>query len=120
MFTDKSDVKFRYDVALVFLKQDAVLNEKVKLASLPNPNQECPSGNSLIISGWGSDWSNLSNPRPDIPILRAVKQGCLDITKCERLDPLRDKDIVLCVGDEEDLRSSTGPGDSGGMLFSKV
>ena len=60
MFSGKSEEFVRYDVGLVFLKQDAILNEKVQLASLPDSNQDCPSGNNLIVSGWGADPFNLN------------------------------------------------------------
>ena len=113
MFSGK--INYRYDVALVFLKQDAILNEKVKLASLPDSNQDCPPGNNLIASGWGSDPFHIDYY---VHILRAVKQGCVDIEKCIIIKP-EDKDIALCVGDEKDFRNAVWHGDSGGKMFLK-
>ena len=103
------------DIGLVFLEQDAVLNDKVQLASLPDPNQECPSGNSLILSGWDKD---PFTPSRDPHILWAVKQGCLDIEKCNRVtDPHECNKDILCIGDEGEPRNSVGSGDSGGKMF---
>ena len=103
------------DIGLVFLEQDAVLNVKVQLASLPEPNQECPSGNSLILSGWGKD---PFTPSRDPHILWAVKQGCLDNEKCNRvIDPHECKKHFLCVGDEREPRNSGFQEDSGGKMF---
>ena len=106
-----------YDVALIFLKEDAILNDNVQLASLPQSNQDCPPGNSLTLSGWGSD--------PTIPfhpghyILWAVKQECLDIGECDRFGSLTDKNIILCVGDRTNPRNSGFRGDSGGKFLMK-
>ena len=112
--------QYPYDVGLIFLENDAILNEKVQLASLPYPNQDCPSGNSLILSGWGDD---PFMPLRDPHILWAVKQGCLDIEKCNRLDATDatdiEKSLVLCVGDEREPRNSGWFGDSGGEIFVK-
>ena len=115
MFSGKSEEFVRYDVGLVFLKQDAILNEKVQLASLPDSNQDCPSGNNLIASGWGADPFNLN---PYVHILRAVKQSCVDIEKCTIIKP-EYRDLALCVGDEKDFRNAIWHGDSGGKVFLK-
>ena len=96
------------------MEHDAVLNEKVQLASLPDPNQDCPSGSSLIVSGWGY------NPFKHRPphILWAMKQSCLDIERCNRVtDPHECKKDILCIGDEGEPRNSVGSGDSGGKMF---
>ena len=94
------------------------MNENVQLASLPYPNQDCPSGNSLILSGWGED---PFTPFRDPHILWAVKQGCLDIEKCNRLENATAiiKSLVLCVGDEREPRNSGFFGDSGGKIIVK-
>ena len=103
------------DIGLIYLEQDAVLNEKVQLASLPDPNQDCPSGNSLILSGWGKD---PFTPSRDPHILWAVKQGCLAMEKCNRVtDPVKCKKDILCVGDERNPKNSGFNGDSGGKIL---
>ena len=99
-----------FDVGLIFLKEDAILSKDVQLAYLPNCDEECPSGNSLTLSGWGFDpFKNESHH-----ILWAVKQECLDIKKCDLFDYLRNSGPVLCVGDKNDPRNSGANGDSGG------
>ena len=111
------DVMSGYDVALIFLKEDAVLNAYVQLASLPRSNQDCPPGNSLTLSGWGDD-----PLRPNWPArhtLWAVKQECLDVGECDRFGSLKDPSIILCVGDKTDPRNSGFHGDSGGKIFTK-
>ena len=111
------NLTYGYDVALIFLKEDAILNDNVQLASLPQSNQDCPTGNSLTLSGWGSD--------PTIPfhpghyILWAVKQECLHIGECDRFGSLTDKNIILCVGDRTNPRNSGFRGDSGGKFLMK-
>ena len=77
------------------MEQDAVLNEKVQLASLPDPNQDCTSDNSLILSGWGKD---PFTPSRDPHILWAVKQGGLDIENCNRVtDHMNAKKIFFVL-----------------------
>ena len=98
------------------------MNEKVQLASLPYPNQDCPSGNSLILSGWGDD---PFIPSRDPHILWAVKQACLEIEKCNRWNRLdnatvMEKSLALCVGDEREPRNSGFFGDSGGNCLLNV
>ena len=115
MFSGKQDEYYRYDVGLVFLKQNAILNEKVQLASLPDSNQDCPPGNNLIASGWGYDPFHIDH---NVHILRAVKQGCVDIEKCTIIKP-QYRDLALCVGDEKDFRNTVWRGDSGGKIFIK-
>ena len=102
-----------FDVAIIFLKEDAVLSKNVQLALLPEANEACPTGNNLILSGWGLD------PYKGVHhhILWAVKQACLDVTKCDRFDSLEDKGLILCVGDKKDPRNSGFHGDSGGKIF---
>ena len=109
---------YGYDVALIFLKEDAILNDNVQLASLPRTNQACPPGNNLTLSGWGRD--PLRPNRPAHNILWAVKQECLDVGKCDRFGSLTDKNIILCVGDKADPRNSGYRGDSGGKIFDQV
>ena len=119
---DFKEVSSGYDVALIFLKEDAILNANVQLASLPRSNQDCPPGNSLTLSGWGRDPLCDSYVDPNCPerhILWAVKQECLDVGKCDRFVSLKDKSIILCVGDKTDPRNSGFHGDSGGKIFTK-
>lgn len=101
----------------MILKEEAILNEYVHLASLPKRYEECPSGNSLTLSGWGKDPYN--NDEEHF-ILWAVKQGCLNVEKCDRLALLEDKSLILCVGDEQEPNNSGYHGDSGGSNSSKT
>lgn len=106
-----------FDVGLLFLQQDAILNEKVQPAFLPKLDEGCPSGKSLTLSGWGADPYLLSSGQPrDTNILWAVKQECLDIKNCDRYDFLTNNGPILCIGDKEDPRNSGWHGDSGGPL----
>jgi len=106
-----------FDVGLLFLQQDAILNEKVQTAFLPKLDESCPPGKSLTLSGWGADpyLSDLGQPR-DTNILWAVKQECLDIKNCDKYDFLTNDGPILCIGDKEDPRNSGWHGDSGGPL----
>ena len=112
------NLTYGYDVALIFLKEDAILNDNVQLASLPQSNQDCPPGNSLTLSGWGTDPTIPRCPPHCTPhnALWAVKQECLDIEECDRFGSLTDKNIILCVGDKTNPRNSGFKGDSGGKF----
>ena len=112
-----------FDIGLLFLQQDAILNEKVQPAFLPKLDEECPPGKSLTLSGWGADpYSySLGQPREVFlhHILWAVKQECLDIKNCDIYDntTITNSGPVLCIGDKEDPRNSGWVGDSGGNFL---
>ncbi|XP_030634121.1 elastase-1-like [Chanos chanos] len=53
-----------YDIALLRLSNEAVLNSNVQLALLPPSGQVLPHNNPCYITGWGrtsSDWGQLSS-----------------------------------------------------------
>jgi len=106
-----------FDVGLLFLQQDVILNEKVQPAFLPKLDEGCPAGKSLTLSGWGADpyLHSLGQPK-DHHILWAVKQECLDIKNCDFYDFLTNDGPILCIGDKEEPRNSGWHGDSGGPL----
>jgi len=101
-----------YDVALIFLEEDAILSKDVQIASLPQNDEKCPLGNVLTLAGWGKDPQSFENHFT----LWAVKQECLDINKCSRFNHLRNDGPILCIGDKNDPRNSAFYGDSGGPL----
>jgi len=103
---------YGFDVALIFLEEDAILNKDVQIASLPQNDEKCPPGNVLTLAGWGKD----PYLKEDHHLLWAVKQECLDINKCNRFSYLANDGPVLCVGDKNDPRNSGFKGDSGGPL----
>lgn len=99
------------DYAIIVLKREVTLNKDVQLANLPKPDALCPTGKVMIVSGWGYDFYNLTRNEDK---LYAVKQQCLDISKCPFY--IGDPKYALCVGDLADPDNSACGGDSGGPL----
>ena len=93
------------------LQEKVILSNNIQLANLPNNNAPCPSGKSLILSGWGRD---VSRPYRSRRYLWAVKQECLNITECPKY--VGKEDLMLCVGDPENSLNSGCMGDSGGRV----
>ena len=113
------DTDEAFDVALIFLEEDAILGKDVQLASLPQLDENCPPGNVLTLAGWGAD-PYLGDPPLDPyyhPILWAVKQECLDINQCNVFSHLSNDGPILCVGDKNDPRNTAFFGDSGGKII---
>ena len=88
------------------------MNKDVQLANLPKPDALCPTGKVMIVSGWGYDFYNLTRNEDK---LYAVKQQCLDISKCPFY--IGDPKYALCVGDLADPDNSACGGDSGGNII---
>ena len=91
-----------------------MLGDKIKVASLPEPNESCPTGKNLVVSGWGQD---VTRPLRSLDKLWAVGLKCLDPSSCPRLNDMNPKTNMICAGDPERLLSSACYGDSGGMLY---
>ena len=95
------------------LKDEAVLNDYVKIVNLPKANAGCPRGKQLIVSGWGKD---RYTPKRKTERLWAVLQECLPHDKCKMI-PEKLKNFFLCVGDATQTTNSACRGDSGGNIF---
>ena len=90
------------------------MNKNVQLANLPEPDALCPTGKVMIASGWGYDmFRNRTYWKREK--LWAVKQQCLDISKCPLY--VGDQKYALCAGDPDEPRNSACNGDSGGNLI---
>lgn len=91
-----------------------MLGDKIKVASLPEEDEPCPTGKHLVVSGWGQD---VTRPLRSLEKLWAVGLKCLDPSSCPRLNDMNPKTNMICAGDPERLLSSACYGDSGGMLY---
>ena len=105
-----------YDIAVIVLKDEVATSPTIEIAHLPSANAPCPTGRSLVTSGWGKD-----NMRPlrSLEKLWAVSQECLDLSSCPILDAgpgVNPKTNMICVGDSENPLNSACVGDSGGNL----
>ena len=103
-----------YDIGVIVLKDKVVLGDKIKVASLSEENESCPTGKHLVVSGWGQD---VTRPLRSLDKLWAVGVKCLDPSSCPRLNDMNPKTNMICAGDPERLLSSACYGDSGGMLY---
>ena len=101
-----------YDIGVIVLKDKVVLGAKIKVASLSEENESCPTGKHLVVSGWGQD---VTRPLRSLKKLWAVGLKCLDPSSCPRLNDMNPKTNMICAGDPERLLSSACYGDSGGM-----
>ena len=98
------------DFSILTLKGTIDLNENVKIAKLPKPNEACPPGRHLIASGWGM-------PKYEMDMnneLWSVAQECLDKSLCPWYKG--NKELILCTGDSEQITNSLCYADSGGAL----
>ena len=93
------------------LKEKAIFSSSIQITNLPERDAGCPSGKSLVSSGWGFD---RTRPYRSHRYLWAVKQQCLSNDKCP--DHARFEGAMICVGDDEDSRNSACNGDSGGKV----
>ena len=109
-----------YDIAVIVLKEEVTTSATIEIAHLPSANAPCPTGRSLITSGWGKD---KMRPLRSLEKLWAVSQECLDLSNCPRLDAgpgVNPKTNMICVGDSENPLNSGCVGDSGGNLNHKL
>ena len=100
-----------YDLAFIVLKEKAIPSSTIQIANLPERDARCPSGKSLVLSGWGLDSTRFYRSKR---YLWAVKQQCLNITACPYAAGY--EGAMICIGDEADSRNSACDGDSGGMI----
>ena len=94
-----------------------MLGDKIKVASLPEEDEPCPTGKHLVVSGWGQD---VTRPLRSLDKLWAVVLQCLDPSSCPRLNDMNPKTNMICAGDPERLLSSACYGDSGGMVLNYI
>ena len=94
------------------MNEEVLTSSKIKIAHLPKENEPCPTGRSLVISGWGWD---LMRPFRSLDNLYAVTRECLDASNCPRLKDMNPKNNLLCVGDTEIPLNSECKVDSGGI-----
>ena len=108
-----------YDIAVIVLEKEVVPNNKVLIASLPEKNAACPTGQNMIVSGWGQDPLRPDSAHLNRPILWAVMQECLNPSKCPLLNHTinQPNKNMMCVGDVEDPTNSACIGDSGGKFI---
>ena len=102
------------------MKEDFRLNNNIQVAMLPTTGEYCPFGESLIVSGWGTE--RLPNTtvveQRDHRFLWAVKQKCVDAEQCTMIQLLDwDKDSIICAKGQKDIRDSVCKGDSGGNVY---
>ena len=123
LFVVEGPQNINYDIAVIVLDKDVVPNNKIEIASLPAKNAACPTGKTLMISGWGAD--PLRPTALGIPIrhkLWAVMQECLSPSKCPLLSNTDKvtKRNTICVGDAEIPSNNACIGDSGGKIYSNI
>ena len=123
LFVVEGPQNINYDIAVIVLDKDVVPNNKIEIASLPAKNAACPTGKTLMISGWGAD--PLRPTELGIPIrhkLWAVMQECLSPSKCPLLSNTDKvtKRNTICVGDAENPSNNACIGDSGGKIYSNI
>ena len=98
------------------MKEDFRLNNNIQVAMLPTTGEYCPFGESLIVSGWGTERIPAAMLEHGLHLfLWAVKQKCVDTAKCTL--NYWDKDSIICVEGQKDIRDSVCKGDSGGNVF---
>ena len=92
----------------------------VQIVNLPNPDDTCPKGKNLVVSGWGADAFNTTRKTER---LWALFQECLILDKCACSTigevPCNDADMrtnYLCVGDSTERDNNVCHGDSGGLF----
>lgn len=101
------------DIAMLIMNAGFRLNKNVQVALLPTTDEYCPIGESLIVSGWGSERiSNISFITRKHQYLWAAKQKCVDTDKCTNNHTLAQQ--MICAEGQKEIRDSACPGDSGG------
>ena len=111
-----------YDIAIMVLKKNFVLNNNVQLAKLPPLGVYCPTEGALIVSGWGNEiLRNVDEfdiiARNEHRYLWAVKQTCVDIDQCTA--HTGNQDAIICTKGPTDRRDSACHGDSGGNFITR-
>ena len=128
-FNSIGSLYFGYDVAILSLESNAVINQYVQVAILPRQNAPTPAGMKLIAAGWGFS-AILGEALVDYSIqllekfhkfLWAVKQKSVAIERCTHYgiknlkNSTYEPDSVICGASPETGMSGPFHGDSGGM-----
>ena len=130
-FSKKGNLRFGNDIALLATDRKVILDQKVQIANLPEPDAPCPNGMNLVVSGWGAyvvwgdsvpdlDHGSIVVGEPSHKFLWAVKQKCVDKEHCEKLYKLYNRtepfpESFLCVvGPRTSGINGPYEGDSGG------
>ncbi|XP_049435299.1 anionic trypsin-2-like [Epinephelus fuscoguttatus] len=102
---------FDNDIMLIKLDRPAIINARVELASLPDPDSP-PLANlaQCTVSGWGVTWLNSYSLSP---VLRSVDVNIFD--NCRQYYYFRVTDNMVCAGSQFGGKDSC-QGDSGGPL----
>ncbi|XP_041946115.1 elastase-1-like [Alosa sapidissima] len=112
---DSRDVAAGFDIALLRLSKDALLNPYVLLGSLPTPDEVLPHEHPCYITGWG-----LTATGGDIsPVLKQALLPAIDHETCSSDSWWSSvvQDTMVCAGGGSDSGCN---GDSGGPLNCKV
>ena len=128
-FNSLGNLYFGYDVAILALESNAVINQYVQIATLPRQNAPTPVGMKLVAAGWGFsailgealvDYS-LQLKEKFHKFLWAVKQKSVEIDRCTHYgirnlkNSTYEPGSVICGASPEPGRSGFFHGDSGGM-----
>lgn len=106
------------DIAILVLKNNLVLTDKIKVVDLPAENVEVPITANVDVTGWGTTLAvdpTFPLPPPSVPspLLQRVTVQRIDPDTCFRAYENLITDEMLCAGaDGKDSCS----GDSGGPL----
>ena len=90
----------------------------MQIANLPNPDEPCPTGQTLVACGWGNDGYNKTRSRDK---LWCVIQECVELSECPcypdgMIENITDE-YALCATNQDDKNNSICGGDSGGPLM---
>ncbi|XP_063700033.1 trypsin 5G1-like [Culicoides brevitarsis] len=102
---------FDYDYALIELKEDIELSDKVQIIALVEKDVEVQTGTPCMVSGWGLTKNELESRDK----LRAVVVPIVDRKVCEMEYQSLVTDRMICAGVPEGGKNSCSM-DSGGPL----
>ena len=90
----------------------------VELVNLPKPDETCPKGQRLFLSGWGRRGKVTPTAKPKKrKQLWTVALQCLPMSECSWVpNPLKSH---LCIGDPTQGNNTSWKGDSGGNVIKK-
>ncbi|KAK2869135.1 hypothetical protein Q7C36_001006 [Tachysurus vachellii] len=105
-----------FDIMLLKLSKDVVMNEKVKIAKIPNKQQPVKPNSKCQVAGWGKTKTVGNN----VNDLRVADVSTINIAVCKeewaKVFPLPPG--ILCAGAYK-TKSGACQGDSGGPLICK-
>ncbi|XP_028992338.1 granzyme B-like [Betta splendens] len=109
----KFDGKFKYDIMLLKLKQNAKLNKYVKPIELPKKDGKIPANIKCTVAGWGQTGAN----KPPSNVLRETTEKLQFSFECKNIwGEYFSSDHMICAK----FNKTTGgvfKGDSGGPLL---